>query len=128
MLPIEFDALTFIKANQPHLWSDVLNHFRDTYDINDMHRALLHLESVQGLIEKTSVTGKPPECMVRMSIAGNHALSCAQQAEQEKDQARTEQESNQTRERRFHTKQTVLGAVVGSVLTLAVEIIIYLLH
>lgn len=125
----DYEILSFLGQRPSCLWSDVLNALEPAKQINKVSHCLQILLS-RGLIEKLYPADSPPQCRIRLTLDGYHALHLhdvhirqKQEEQDDRDRLREEEaaakEAERASDRRFQeklaTKQTVLAALLGAV-------------
>lgn len=133
MLKVERALLTYIKSNQPCPWIDVLNAVRPESEADFITlEAILQNCLSRNWIETIGCVTDPKLCSVRATAIGVQELmqdsekcekekSAEQKRLQELDRQMSKEQADQKREFRFQLFNTLLGALVGAVLTLLVE-------
>lgn len=131
MTDMDYEILSYLGQRPSCLWSEVLNAFDPATGINGTHRFLLGCLDY-GLIERLYPAESPPQCRVRLTPDGYRALHLhdiyirqEQQQQEDNDRMRKEEvaakEAERDSDRRFQerlsTKQTVLAAILGAILS-----------
>lgn len=143
MLDTEYKLLSYIKANQPCAWIDVLNAVRsDEADVNTLHALLSCAIMPHGWIEKTSKTDMSPLCRIRLTATGEKDLLAAEEkfrkeaqrnadqqaAEAKRLKERAEDRADEERRYRAQNKIAVFMPIITFVLGIIVEHHVRIIH
>lgn len=125
----DYEILSFLAQRPSCLWSDVLNALEPAKQINKVSHCLQILLS-RGLIEKLYPAESPPQCRIRLTLDGYHALHLhdvhirnEQKKQEDNDRMRKEEASAKEAERASDRKFQIRLSLFQVLLSLLVSIL-----
>ena len=113
----EFEILMYLRQNENTSWVDVLNTFGNYPETQRILKAMLTL----GVVRTSAAGEKPPYCRLKLTDRGYQAVLAEEDIQKKVCDKMSNEKTRQKSDRRFQLLNSLLSAMVGSIIALLIE-------